>query len=108
MCFGAWDARALRRAGSTGAFGTRLSLRPPTTQRDTIFAKLGRYESRECGIMPPRHCEERLFRRSPEGEGGSDEAIHSSGKRIGGLLRFARNDDRCLATARRAISAASA
>src|SRR5690349_16518165 len=39
MCFGAWDARVLRRAGSTGASGTRLSLRPPTFLRDKIFRK---------------------------------------------------------------------
>jgi hypothetical protein len=41
MCFGAWDARVLRRAGSTGAVGARLSLRP-LVQRVNEIAEPGR------------------------------------------------------------------
>ncbi len=41
VCSGMRDARVLRRAGSTGAFGARLSLRP-LFQRDNETAKPGR------------------------------------------------------------------
>src|SRR5260221_10632944 len=58
-----------------------------------IYANLGRIAPRECGTMSPRHCEERLVRRSSKSEGGSDDAIHSFFVRRNGLLRFARNDD---------------
>src|SRR5260221_11612154 len=55
-----------------------------------IYANLGRIAPRECGTMSPRHCEERLVRRSSKSEGGSDEAIHSFFARLGARIRAAR------------------
>src|SRR5260221_3085736 len=79
-----------------GALGTRLSLRPLFSEARTVFAKpraarAARSWSRILKLEP-RHCEERLVRRSSTSEGGSDEAIHSSFARRDGLLRCARND----------------
>src|SRR5258708_4601893 len=46
----------------------------------------------------PRHCDERLVRRSSTSEGGSDEAIHLSASRRHGLLRGACHRARVRAT----------
>jgi hypothetical protein len=80
---------------AAGAAGTRHSPRPLFSGRK-IHARLGRIAPRDREVVSgvPRHCEERLVRRSSTSEGGSDEAIHSSFTRRDGLLRCARNDAR--------------